>query len=220
MFYLDLIVDGIQLGCVVPDGLLIPDRLTASHEEVIAALRKLLPIYDTMRPLLSIIFQDYISLPENEEAARAAIFSVERPALWRTAAEIFLGTIENASGVTVPHSLVLFAQALINHDPSVPRPIRQTEGYARPKDRPGYIYLIAGPEGLYKIGRASNVIARFRAIANTYGRPVRLIHSFPAAQYIAAEREIHARFASKRAFGEWFRLDEDDVDAFISISEM
>lgn len=88
----------------------------------------------------------------------------------------------------------------------------------KPVPKPGFIYLIESEEGSYKIGRAKDMDSRFRGITLCLPFKVTLRHSFPSADYIAREAELHRRFADKRLEGEWFRLEPADVEAFCTLT--
>lgn len=79
-----------------------------------------------------------------------------------------------------------------------------------------YLYLIKS-NNHFKIGVASEIEARLRSLQ--IGNPVELIiHScfeFGNATYV--EQSIHQKFIAKRERGEWFSLNDADLDEFENI---
>jgi hypothetical protein len=86
--------------------------------------------------------------------------------------------------------------------------------------RPGSIYLISSPQGLYKIGRAIELKARMRAFESQFPFSVTLIHSFPVEDCPTAERNLHEKYSHRRANGEWFSLSSKEVEEIKLITEM
>ena len=85
--------------------------------------------------------------------------------------------------------------------------------------RYGYIYLIqsiASKE--YKIGKATSVSARVKSISNTHPQGVELLHSVRSDDYSQLEAFLHRTFAKSRLNGEWFSLNEKDIDFIKSIN--
>lgn len=78
-------------------------------------------------------------------------------------------------------------------------------------DIPGYVYLIESEYG-YKIGKTVNIKSRTRLFEVKLPFPIKLINYSWFDSYSKAERELHVRFAHKRREGEWFDLDQADLD--------
>lgn len=78
--------------------------------------------------------------------------------------------------------------------------------------RPGFIYVIGCAEGYYKIGRCRYINQRVKQLRIQLPFKIELVHmlfvSFPAYE----ERCIHEFFRERRVNGEWFRLDEKDLE--------
>lgn len=73
------------------------------------------------------------------------------------------------------------------------------------------VYLIqSGP--LYKIGVSVNPKSRLMSLSTASPNPLRLVWSKKYDDAYAVEKELHDQFNSKRINGEWFRLDEKDVE--------
>lgn len=75
------------------------------------------------------------------------------------------------------------------------------------------IYFIQ-PEGepAVKIGQTGNVPARLSALQMAHHKPLAVIAIMPGGG--KEEAALHARFATQRRRGEWFRLD-DEIAAFL-----
>lgn len=74
----------------------------------------------------------------------------------------------------------------------------------------GVVYVLKSAHG-YKVGRTSRVPARMR----TFGVQLPFVYTIPLCAWFddchVAERRYHEMFASKRINGEWFDLNEADV---------
>jgi hypothetical protein len=84
---------------------------------------------------------------------------------------------------------------------------------------PGYVYLLSSDIGVFKIGKAIDITKRVKSLGVKIPIQVTLIHSFRSDDYSSAELALHEKFASKRTEGEWFKLDEDDVEYIKSIQD-
>jgi hypothetical protein len=76
----------------------------------------------------------------------------------------------------------------------------------------GYIYVLKGGDGYYKIGRARDPEDRARMLGILMPWPVELLMAIPAENYRWSERRLHEWFAEKRTHGEWFKLDRSDIE--------
>ena len=80
----------------------------------------------------------------------------------------------------------------------------------------GYVYLIAAPEGLFKIGRSVNPARRLREVlCGSSGD--QLLTAIPSAEPGWLERYLHRAFSHRRVRREWFRLSEDEVGLILAI---
>lgn len=84
------------------------------------------------------------------------------------------------------------------------------------QDRSGYIYLIKLLD-YYKIGRSKNVSKRLTTMSVKLPFDLELLHAFPANDMYEAEFHLHLQFADKRGKGEWFRLNNLDVEYIASL---
>ncbi|MGY2491261.1 GIY-YIG nuclease family protein [Cupriavidus sp. CP313] len=77
--------------------------------------------------------------------------------------------------------------------------------------RTGVVYVLKSAYG-YKVGRTTNVPARMRA----FGVQLPFAYTIPLCAWFddnhVAERRYHDLFAHKRINGEWFDLDEADIE--------
>ncbi len=81
-------------------------------------------------------------------------------------------------------------------------------------DRSGFVYLVKGHPGEYKIGRTNLVDRRLSELGATSSVEQQRIHEIKTDDPPGVEAYWHARFADKRMRGEWFRLNASDVRAF------
>lgn len=82
-----------------------------------------------------------------------------------------------------------------------------------PDEPIGYVYL-SKVGRFYKIGKTNAVGRRERELAIQLPEKSRTVHAIRTDDPTGIEAYWHARFASKRQHGEWFRLDASDVSAF------
>jgi hypothetical protein len=86
-----------------------------------------------------------------------------------------------------------------------------------PPDKPkakanrGNVYLLrAGP--YYKIGVSTQVDERIKQLSTLPPFDIELLHTLPTDDMYKLEKQLHERYADKRKNGEWFELDQDDVE--------
>lgn len=83
--------------------------------------------------------------------------------------------------------------------------------------RPGYIYLLHGEDtAWYKIGISIQPKERKIAIATQAPFRVVTVAYYDVDDMEGVEAWWHETFAHKRKNGEWFALDEPDIDLFIA----
>jgi Meiotically up-regulated gene 113 len=78
----------------------------------------------------------------------------------------------------------------------------------------GFVYLVKGHPGEYKIGRTKLVDRRLSELGATASIEHELVHEIKTDDPSGVEAYWHKRFATKRMRGEWFRLSPTDVKAF------
>ena len=80
----------------------------------------------------------------------------------------------------------------------------------------GWIYILRAGD-YYKIGRSQDPVNRYSQLATLPPWPTEIVHTFETENYHAIEKDLHDIFASKRANGEWFALDAEDVELLRSL---
>lgn len=94
--------------------------------------------------------------------------------------------------------------------------------YPKPLERDGMsgIYLISDGE-LVKIGASSVVTKRLRDLQMGNGRYLEIIYYKPirVGYVFNIETKLHKLFKHKQCIGEWFDLDNNDIDSIIDILE-
>ena len=78
------------------------------------------------------------------------------------------------------------------------------------------IYLAQAEDGLCKIGLSVSAKSRIRALNRSRFDEVKLLHAFPADDAVEAERKLHSQYDTKRAWGEWFHLSQNDIQEVCS----
>ena len=77
------------------------------------------------------------------------------------------------------------------------------------------VYILHDGQGHYKIGKTTDLENRMKALAIQLPfkcEQVGLFGPMTVERMHKAERELHVHFASKRLNGEWFALDQDDLN--------
>lgn len=97
--------------------------------------------------------------------------------------------------------------ALIDVPPTPTQQTRKADTVA------GSVYMLKAGKH-YKIGRSNAVGRREREIALQLPERARLVHTINTDDPPGIEQYWHQRFAAKRANGEWFALNAEDVSAF------
>jgi hypothetical protein len=78
----------------------------------------------------------------------------------------------------------------------------------------GFVYLLRGHPGQYKIGFTNLVDRRVAELGATAAVELELIHEIKTDDPSGVEAYWHKRFNEQRLRGEWFRLTSADVKAF------
>ena len=84
----------------------------------------------------------------------------------------------------------------------------------------GYVYLLRGVEGYYKIGKALNPEVRIRKLGVVLPFPIVTEHLIPCKDHSEAEKSLHKKYKHRRKHGEWFALSADDVESIKAITEL
>lgn len=92
-----------------------------------------------------------------------------------------------------------------------PRIIKNEKG--EKKTEPGFVYLIQMTgTNFYKIGVASCVERRVKEIQTSNPHEIKIIQTCEFRNPYAIENKIHKKLKKNRKQGEWFELNETDVD--------
>jgi len=90
------------------------------------------------------------------------------------------------------------------------------------KGKIGTLYIVAeknNKNNPYKIGITvgSNVIIRLRALQTSHWVDLEVYYKSPLLDHVdKMERMIHQRYNEKRVRGEWFSIDQNDINDIIS----
>lgn len=82
------------------------------------------------------------------------------------------------------------------------------------KDRSGYVYFYGSVyHRVVKIGCSVNPKLRIVAFKNKYPFDMKLILTIQASDKLGLEKHYHDKFSDKQIDGEWFSLNENDIEA-------
>lgn len=84
----------------------------------------------------------------------------------------------------------------------------------------GYIYLIKSSSGEHKIGRTKNVGQRFAQLQANDEHDLQVVRVIESLRVTDNELQLHDKFYQKRTHGEWFNLDEHDLDIFHELADI
>jgi hypothetical protein len=159
---------------------------------------------------------------------------------WRYSVQYYLGDIysgdyHDQSGVIV-ESNCLRAQAAVKRLIQDQHPSAASiliTGFERinkrPKQRklkraqptgPGYLYLLEGKPGEYKIGFSASPQRRIAVLGVQLPFTIEVIHLIEVDNMLSAERMLHEQFAMRRINGEWFALTTEDVTTIRSLTRI
>lgn len=95
---------------------------------------------------------------------------------------------------------------------------RRGAGKGQTKDKSGYVYLMPGPEGSYKIGKSGNPKSRRETFGVKLPFDVEFVHLIQTSDMGALEKQLHRQFAAKRrGRSEFFMLSPEDVELIKSM---
>ena len=80
------------------------------------------------------------------------------------------------------------------------------------QDIPGWVYFLAADNGLTKIGCTSNINQRMRQLTNLLPLKTNLVLTLETENCTEWEKFFHDLFETRREDGEWFRLNQEDID--------
>jgi len=79
------------------------------------------------------------------------------------------------------------------------------------QEREGYVYVLKSDYG-YKIGKALDVTSRTKQFGVKLPFKWELVATKASSNYSKLEADLHRHFAEKRLEGEWFNLNEADLN--------
>lgn len=83
----------------------------------------------------------------------------------------------------------------------------------------GYVYFFKSGDGLVKIGQTKNVENRFKALKTSCPQGIESLGHIKSNDYKQLEKALHYYFSDKRKNGEWFEIDNENVDHALNIKE-
>jgi hypothetical protein len=87
--------------------------------------------------------------------------------------------------------------------------------------RSGYVYLLQGQKGYYKVGHTKDPNDRYQTFKLNLPFEVEYLHLIICADRYAAESLLHRCFAHRRIKGtEWFQLTGDDIRLIKAIERL
>jgi len=77
---------------------------------------------------------------------------------------------------------------------------------------PGFVYLLRADNGVYKIGASTTPDQRSKTLGVQLPYETILEYTIETDDMYQLESWLHHKFARKRKQGEWFELDEADLE--------
>lgn len=83
----------------------------------------------------------------------------------------------------------------------------------RHKDTEGFVYVLQGEGGFFKIGltQRDDVQSRYREITAALPWKITLLFAYKVSNAFRIEALLHRKYTAKWVRGEWFSLDVDDL---------
>lgn len=86
-------------------------------------------------------------------------------------------------------------------------------------DKTGYVYFVRAANGLVKIGVTTHLKSRIRLIELTSPIPVVTVAAIYTKKMRKAENVVHTAYRNFHSHGEWFLLDDTQLNKAISMIE-
>lgn len=83
----------------------------------------------------------------------------------------------------------------------------------------GYVYFVGGG-GYYKIGKAVDMKERMKFYEIKMPFECKLVHVIKTNDIAKCEKKFHKRFDLNRRNGEWFQLNENDIQEVKNVTEL
>ena len=82
-----------------------------------------------------------------------------------------------------------------------------------------YVYLLKDLEhaSAYKIGKTNNPHRRFKNFDTIWPFDYEVVHIIKSYNPYELEAGLHRKYADKRIRGEWFELDDDEIDEIMQL---
>jgi len=91
--------------------------------------------------------------------------------------------------------------------------IQELSKIGKKNNKPTMLYLIREDwRGLVKVGISNNITNRLTYLQSACPQRLNIVAICPSDNARKDEAKLHARFEQKRINGEWFRLNDDDID--------
>jgi hypothetical protein len=89
----------------------------------------------------------------------------------------------------------------------------ENEKYALPEKKKGigYVYVLKGENGRYKIGYSKNVNKRINTLCVSSCEDHKLVFFYEVEDPSTEEKKLHNLMGSKRLHSEWFNLNDEDI---------
>jgi len=158
--------------------------------------------------------------------------------IWRISGEVIIGDLPNALTVDfqidVKQSNYRIAKKLAHQSLEEQYPkgriqIMECVRVDQPQPRvrkaantrgSGYIYLIEGEKGRFKIGLTADPKTRISTLGVKLPFDIEVIHLIHTDDMRRAERELHHQYNHRRLNGEWFDLTPDEIAAIQQIKHI
>lgn len=82
----------------------------------------------------------------------------------------------------------------------------------------GFVYLVRSEGGYYKIGRTKNPANRIKTFKVKLPFEIEYVAIIQTNDMYALEKELHKKYKPKKVNGEWFSLNDDDLNYIKSLS--
>ena len=90
-----------------------------------------------------------------------------------------------------------------------------------PADYSRYCIYFVECNGVFKIGTTSNIKSRLSTMQTSNPTPIRLVHTIPVPityDHGEVERALHTIFESTYIRGEWYKINEQDIERIKLVS--
>jgi len=96
------------------------------------------------------------------------------------------------------------------------KPREKTKQISKTQTRKGFVYLLKC-DRYYKIGMSKSVTDRIKQLSTQPPFDIELLHTIQTNDMYGLESTLHQKFSEKRKTGEWFNLDDSDIEYIRSL---